>query len=69
MKFSQLALLSLLAAPVAAEVYFKEQFNDEVRNGFKGLRKIPKPARGGPPCRIYEGTGTKRFPAFFVDHA
>jgi hypothetical protein len=30
MKFSVFATLSLIAAPVAAEVYFKEQFNDEV---------------------------------------
>jgi len=29
MKFSTLATLSLMAAPVAAEVYFKEQFNDD----------------------------------------
>lgn len=28
MKFSQLALLSVLATPVAADIYFKEQFND-----------------------------------------
>ena len=33
MKFSQLALLSVLAAPVAADIYFKEQFNDGVRFG------------------------------------
>lgn len=29
MKFSSLAILSVLAAPVAAEIYLKEQFNDE----------------------------------------
>jgi len=31
MKLSLLAASFLAAAPVAAEVYFKEQFNDEVR--------------------------------------
>jgi hypothetical protein len=31
MKFSALAALSLIVGPAAAEIYFKEQFNDEVR--------------------------------------
>jgi hypothetical protein len=31
MKFSILSTAALLAAPAAAEIYFKEQFNDEVR--------------------------------------
>ena len=30
MKFSSLAILAALSTPVAAEIYFKEQFNDEV---------------------------------------
>ena len=30
MKFSALAALSLLFGPAAAEIYFKEDFNDEV---------------------------------------
>lgn len=30
MKFSLFATAALFAAPVAAEVYFKEQFDDEV---------------------------------------
>jgi hypothetical protein len=30
MKFSALAALSLLAGPAVAEIYFKEDFNDEV---------------------------------------
>jgi hypothetical protein len=31
MKFPTLATLALIAAPVVAEIYLKEQFNDEVR--------------------------------------
>ena len=31
MKFTALAAAALIAGPAAAEVYFKEQFNDEVR--------------------------------------
>lgn len=31
MKFSILTTAALLSAPAAAEIYFKEQFNDEVR--------------------------------------
>ena len=31
MKISSLAVLAAVATPVAAEIYFKEQFNDEVR--------------------------------------
>jgi len=31
MKFSALAALSLLVGPAAAEIYLKEDFNDEVR--------------------------------------
>ena len=31
MKISFLAVLAAVATPVAAEIYFKEQFNDEVR--------------------------------------
>jgi len=31
MKFSTLAIVAALTTPVAAEIYFKEQFNDEVR--------------------------------------
>ena len=30
MKFPALATLALIAGPAAAEVYFKEQFNDDV---------------------------------------
>ena len=30
MKFSALAAIALVVGPAAAEVYFKEQFNDEV---------------------------------------
>jgi len=30
MKFSILAVLATAATPVAAEIYLKEQFNDEV---------------------------------------
>ena len=36
MKFSLLAT-ALAVAPAAADVYFKEQFNDEVRRGNKSL--------------------------------
>jgi hypothetical protein len=31
MKFSVLATLALVVGPAAAETFFKEQFNDEVR--------------------------------------
>lgn len=31
MKISSIAVLAALAAPTAAEVYLKEQFNDKVR--------------------------------------
>ena len=31
MKFSILATIALCAGPAAAETFFKEQFNDEVR--------------------------------------
>jgi hypothetical protein len=31
MKFSLLTTAAFFAAPAAAEIYFKEQFNDEVR--------------------------------------
>jgi len=31
MKISSIAVLAALAAPAAAEVYLKEQFNDKVR--------------------------------------
>ena len=30
MKFSVLAVVAAFAAPTAAEIYFKEQFNDDV---------------------------------------
>jgi hypothetical protein len=32
MKFSSLAILAAFSTPVVAEIYLKEQFNDEVRH-------------------------------------
>jgi hypothetical protein len=39
MRFTSIAFLAALAAPAAADIYFKEQFNDEVCFGFSLQRE------------------------------
>lgn len=58
MKFSSLTLVAALAVPVAAEIYFKEQFNDKVSEKNESSGAVVAQSCGRP--RVGRTKGRKK---------